>query len=299
MNCLNPIKIDTDEIEIYGTGKIFIPCGKCEVCRNSDSLSWRVRLLEEFYNSDNTMFVTLTYNDNVLPFELCYCDNKPIGFYPCVSKSDVQKFFKRFRFHYESYYKDKDIKMSYFLVSEYGPTTFRPHYHLIIFNFPVLSSIPEVNISKASQTIYDIWGKGFITCDLCNENRVAYCTKYMSCQSVIPDYLPKPFRLMSKGLGKSYLNNSNRIKWHKDGLNNFYPVGNLKYRLPRYYKDKIFCDDEKLMIYQLHVDNQEKKFINYHQDLSLHRKEVKNDIEAKKQFKRKYLSKTIKKRKDI
>lgn len=51
-----------------------------------------------------------------------------------VSRSDIQKFLKRLRnrlnFRYEH---QEDRKFRYFIASEYGPNTFRPHYHGILF----------------------------------------------------------------------------------------------------------------------------------------------------------------------
>lgn len=55
-------------------------------------------------------------------------------FIAIVSRSDIQKFLKRLRnrlkFRYEN---EKDRKFRYFIASEYGPKTFRPHYHGILF----------------------------------------------------------------------------------------------------------------------------------------------------------------------
>lgn len=298
MKCLSPIAINSEEYDIEGNGKIYLPCGKCEACRNSDAVSWRIRLKEEFYNAVNAYFVTLTYNDSKLPYTLLSGDDSPKYPVPFVCKSDVQKFLKRFRKKFEWYYKKKDIKLSYFLVSEYGPTTFRPHYHAIFFNLPVLSHIQEVQDSKITQAIYDIWSNGFVKVDVCNENRIAYCTKYMSCQTVIPDYFIKPFRLISKGIGISYLNKSERIVWHRKYLNNFYPDGSYKLRLPRYYKDKIFTDDEKDILKQL-------GFLRYYEDYH-YKKELRKDKKALKdyfqrieRYKRNYKVKNLKGRKDI
>lgn len=57
-----------------------------------------------------------------------------------LSKSDVQKFFKRLR-RYIEYDKERllsdlpseERKFRYYVCGEYGPTTLRPHYHGIIF----------------------------------------------------------------------------------------------------------------------------------------------------------------------
>lgn len=301
MKCLRPIFLDTDEIDIYPSGKLPIPCGKCEACRNDDSNQWRIRLKEHFYSSVNAIFITLTYNDDTLHFEQFTADNGRTIWHETFNKSDVQKFFKRFRKKFESYYKKQDEKFSYFLVSEYGPTYFRPHYHALLFNVPILSDIPEVQNFKITEEVYNLWGKGFVKVDACNEARICYCTKYMSCVTQIPSYLPKPFRLISKGIGKSYILNSRLMKWHKEALNCYYQDGQFKLKLPKYYKDKIFDEDEKQLIRQLYFikqeDNPEKVFHYSFEPGAI--RDLKDKQEKIKAFKRIYYKKSLKTRKDL
>lgn len=61
---------------------------------------------------------------------------------------------------------------------------------------------------------------------------------------------------MSKNpaIGSSYLSNRSVVDWHRRNLACFYPEGNLKKRLPRYLKDKIFDDAMKLEIRE-HIIN--------------------------------------------
>lgn len=54
----------------------------------------------------------------------------------CVSRSDIQKFLKRLRIKLKREVlkinpnaEEKEYTLRYFIVSEYGPETFRPHYH--------------------------------------------------------------------------------------------------------------------------------------------------------------------------
>lgn len=299
MKCLNPICI-TDcrdyEVETRYHGKIFLPCGKCEACRNSDAICWRVRLKEEFYSSRNAYFITLTYDDSKLNFARCKHESIDYGFFPIVNKPDIQKFFKRFRKIFSDYYKYQEEKFKYFLVSEYGPTTFRPHYHAILFNLPDLSVIPEVQLAKITKKLQEIWGNGFIKLDKCNENRIAYCTKYMACETIIPPYLPKPFRLISKGIGISYLDKEERIKWHKKDLNCYYPDGVYKLRLPRYYKDKIFSEDEKVMISQLN-SLRESEVDREHEHRMMTREDAQTFTTRIEKYKRDYKKKSLKNRK--
>lgn len=293
MKCINPISIvDNRDYETENNGRLYLPCGKCEACRNNDSLQWRIRLKEHFYNSENAYFVTLTYDDSFLNFEQCFDNGNFVGFFPVVCKQDIQKFIKRLR---KAFFTKK---ISYFLVSEYGPNTLRPHYHCILFNLPTLSPLPQINIAQLTKKIEKLWSKGFIKLDECNENRIGYCTKYMSCFTIIPSYLPKPFRLISKGIGKSYLQKYNRILWHKKNLNNYYPEGSFKYKLPRYYKDKIFSDDEKEMIYQLNQERVNNDLIQSFNQLT-DRLENKSFVVSQDKFKRDYKNKCLKQRKDL
>lgn len=300
MKCLNPIWIDSDEIDLYPSGKISVPCGKCEVCRNDDSLSWRIRLKEHFYSSENAYFVTLTYDDAHLPFDNITYEDGRTDYVPVVCKRDVQNFFKRFRFEFESYYKEKDFKFSYFLVSEYGPTFLRPHYHAILFNLPVLSSVDGVQDKQLCERIERLWNKGFIKIDKCNEARICYCTKYMSCQTYLPYYLPRPFRLISRYIGYSYLSKLDRINWHKEQLNCYYPDGIYKCKLPRYYRDKIFSDDEKIMISELMALRREKAEENLSKLSKEELQQISKDFaSAVIKYKRNYENKSVKKRKDL
>lgn len=50
--------------------------------------------------------------------------------FPVVSVQDVQKFVKRLR---QYFYNETSSTFRYYIASEYGPTTFRPHYHGVLF----------------------------------------------------------------------------------------------------------------------------------------------------------------------
>lgn len=119
-----------------------VPCGKCYVCRSRNQNSWYVRLKEEMKVATSCYFVTLTYSDDNIPR-----DENGV---PVVSSRDVQLFFKRLRSKLP-----KGQKIKYFLCSEYGPQTFRPHYHFILFDFP-----PEFGVLEC---IEKSWPNGFVT----------------------------------------------------------------------------------------------------------------------------------------
>lgn len=256
MKCLSPVKILNPDYEIKGFKGdkfIYVPCGKCESCIINDSSEWRIRLSEEFSNSFSAVFVTLTYNDSNLPYKEVSVSDVERKKLPCVSKSDCQKFFKRLRSrYYKEFPEYQNHKLRYFLVSEYGPTTLRPHYHCIIFNlFPPFKS-NTIEHKKVTDFISEIWTLGFVKVDHVNENRIGYVVKYMSCvlSDVYEKNLIKPFRLMSRkpGIGSSYFDKIDLISWHKDTLSNYYPKSDFKLRLPKYYKSHIFSKDEYALI---------------------------------------------------
>lgn len=105
--------------------EMYVPCGHCIECNRAKSNEWTFRLKCEFdiakANGGYAYFDTLTYNEDFLP---------KYGSFPCFCKSDVQKFFKRLRKACPS------LEFKYFVTSEYGGRTHRPHYHilLIVYN---------------------------------------------------------------------------------------------------------------------------------------------------------------------
>lgn len=96
-----------------------IPCGKCCGCRADWSTQWTARCMLESRKYSSNLFVTLTYNDDFIPFDLELC------------KKDYQDFFKRLRKWCASVDKPSP---RYRICGEYGERNGRPHFHAIIFN---------------------------------------------------------------------------------------------------------------------------------------------------------------------
>lgn len=95
-------------------------CGQCLPCRINKRREWASRIMLESKAHAKSCFVTLTYDDKHLPFT--------IEGRPTLRPEDVTLWLKRFR---------KSLcgrPIRYFLVGEYGDTTQRPHYHLVMFN---------------------------------------------------------------------------------------------------------------------------------------------------------------------
>lgn len=220
MQCVSPISIPRPD----GGGnadRLTVPCGRCAACMQRKREEWSYRLNQEWKVSKTSFFVTLTYAPETITKNASGVDS--------VHKEHIQKFLKRLRKNTGQ----TDIR--YYMSSEYGPRTFRPHYHIILFNV-----FDPDQIIKA-------WKLGFCRIDPVNEARINYVTKYCITKSRYPENANKVFSLMSRkpGIGANYI--ETHRQWHDDDPTRMYAVyqGGRKTTLPRYYKDKIYRKETK------------------------------------------------------
>ena len=118
---------------------------------------------------------------------------------PYICNRDLDLFLKRLR----SYYPDE--KLRYYAVSEYGPTSFRPHWHLLLFsNSERFSKTVCENVSKA-------WSYGRCDASLSRGFAAPYVASYVNSFVALPDFytqMPKvvrPKSFHSIGFTESYL----------------------------------------------------------------------------------------------
>ncbi len=121
-----------------------------------------------------------------------YTTNQFCFSYCC--KSDVQKFLKRLRRRLD--YDRKGLlssvdaesrKFRYFICSEYGPKTFRAHYHGLLF-FDDKRTADAVK----SCYLYESWrlcSPDNLDCSEVNSSAPTYVAKYVSCDSSLPPIL--------------------------------------------------------------------------------------------------------------
>jgi hypothetical protein len=111
--------------------------------------NWAKRLIAEYrLNPGDTWFCTITYDDEHLPVSFDDDDLPQVD----VSKRDVQLWFKRFRENYG----DRLGHIRYFIVSEFGENTLRPHYHAIIF------TENKCTTELLNEAILNTWNNGYI-----------------------------------------------------------------------------------------------------------------------------------------
>lgn len=184
--------------------------------------------------SITTYFVTLTYEDSYLPRT---DDGTPI-----VDVRDTQLFFKRLRKKMNVYFPGQKIR--YFLVSEYGPETLRPHYHLILFNLPIK------NPADAEKFLESVWSQGFVTVGEPTPKRLNYVAAYciQPKQQFKDKGLVPVFNTMSRnpGIGASYIDKYKEYHTGKNIKNDKVRDFNFReYRLPRYMRDRGYSDADK------------------------------------------------------
>lgn len=226
---------------------IQVPCGKCLECRIQHARTWADRCVLEAKNYKDNYFVTLTYDDEHLPAKNSLCPE------------DLQKFLKRLRKKFEG------TKIRFLACGEYGDVSFRPHYHLILFNCPLndlsyvfqmmengkmVNHLRPVNKGdlQYSKTIYDCWQhKGMISVAKFNYDTAAYVSQYVTkkCNpkneklyqelGIVPEFLRMSNR---PGIGADYFHTHDEVHYTghvivpSDGEAHVSSV-------PRYY-DKLF-----------------------------------------------------------
>ena len=125
------------------------------------------------------------------------CDNR----IPYCNTSDCQKFLKRLRFHSKDKFNEE---IRFYGVSEYGPRTYRPHWHLLLFfNSDELTS-------SIQQLVSESWSYGRTTCELSRGGSASYVASYVNSNVCLPSlYLQhKEIRarsLHSKGYGNNHV----------------------------------------------------------------------------------------------
>jgi len=210
--CLTPLSVK----EKLSGKTVAVPCGRCPVCVKRRASAWSFRLMQQEKISTSAVFLTLTYGDKKI-------QRSKNGFLS-LCKKDLQVFFKQLRKLHEPAFSKPPRKyvcpiapgkrrfffpgrIKYYAVGEYGSTTMRPHYHVILFN-------------ASQKLIQDAWSKfnhelgvyehlGGVHYGTVTGASVGYTLKYVSKEKRVPahsnDDRQPEFCLVSKGIGLNFL----------------------------------------------------------------------------------------------
>lgn len=234
MSCAFPIPVSVkDRFGVRST--LSVPCGRCMSCRITRQSQLDFLCQKELYDvykaGLGASFVTLTYDDDHLPFTVnigsygttvCHGVAEAVKLVekysslgvPCtmhntISRSDFQKFMKRLRINMKR--ANCNIPFKYISCGEYGDRFGRSHYHIVFLG---LSDV------LASQFLKDAWPFGMSDIGVLKPGGLRYVLKYCTKANTDPAVkalrkahnVEQPFLLHSIGLGKAW------IYAHKDEL---------------------------------------------------------------------------------
>lgn len=282
--CLQYLKLKTKHQQ--GLRYAYVPCGKCADCRKNMQDAWKFRLFSEFLDLKkkgwNVAFCTLTYDETSLPKipEECFKNPQKYRDIACFDRTTVREWIDSIRQYCKYHYKfTNGNNIRYFIASEYGSNTHRPHYHAML----AWPSSVSYNTMHALATHY--WNKGFLfprkpegdeKCK-CFEvigdasHALAYCSKY-ACKDIdfedeikdvelydnIRKYEEgtnerayarifkncKPFHIQSCSLGLEPIKNMSDDEKREVFVNGMAFVGDGNtYQVPIYIKNKILFNN--------------------------------------------------------
>lgn len=244
--CLQPTttRKDGSPLQVYWT------CGSCIECYKKRALEWCTRVGHELASYDDSIFVTLTYDDKKLVYDSL---GNPSYRY---DYTDFQDFMKRLR------QRIPNQRIRYFTSLEYGGKHGRLHFHAIIFNFhPSLQrrniSTPTV-LSPSGYQLYhssfleELWPHGFHSFSDASVETAYYIASYALSDSThvndMGEILSDKLKC-SQGIGLDF------FIVHMDTI--IAQAIHYKKTIPRYYRKKLLA----------HYPLQHKKMENLLTDL--------------------------------
>ena len=244
------------------TGELVqVPCGRCIGCRIDRAEGWAIRCLHESKLYEDNCFITLTYDNEHLPYG------------GTLVKEHLQKFFKKLR------RKFAGVRIRYYACGEYGENLQRPHYHVCLFNLTFDDLEPLAKGTNyglyTSETLEKIWAKGFCTVGEFTFETAAYtakyCVKKMNGEKakahytvLVPDTgelieIEPEFNVMSRGrrcptCKKQSCSNSTRglgAGWYEQYASDYFPSDEVIYsgkrkKPPRFYTELLKETDPEI-----------------------------------------------------
>lgn len=278
MACYSPIYLENPKYKFMPKTEYrynAVPCGRCVDCLESRRAEWTLRIEEELKQHIDAQFITLTYSDE----NLTYGEK-----WPTLYKPDFQAFMKRLRTNVDR--SDYPSKLRFYAIGEYGTTTLRPHYHVILFGLS--RRLIEQNIIEKS------WQLGHIHVGNVQRGSIHYVTKYHVNKGIYPPGSERGFALMSRrpAIGANYLKSNGHL--HNSIDKAYYQDGNYRKKLPRYYREKLFTKAQRKLIAEksekLAIEKMEEK-IAHHEKNNKDRNMYDLEIQKIKQHVRRYREK--------
>lgn len=128
---------------------LLLPCGQCLGCGKARAREWAFRCSLELQDHDSACWVTLTYDRHNLP--------------PTLSRIHLSEYLKRLRSRVSG------SQVRFFGCGEYGESSHRPHYHVILYGLPLDNKHVEA-----------AWPFGFARADPLTPAAISYVAGYCS-----------------------------------------------------------------------------------------------------------------------
>lgn len=233
------------------TEKLSIPCGTCFGCRAEYAQLWSVRCQHEAKLYESSLFLTLTYDDDHIPW------------HRGLELRDLQLFMKRLRKAFSGHVELPETPgrrpIRYFAAGEYGSQTARPHFHLLLFNL----SLPDYDGRARAfelDSLSKLWPHGGHEVDQFTPGRAAYVAGYAAKKisgklarkaAYTVEHPEKPgvfherrpefsTKSMRPGVGVWYFK-----RYRSDFQHGYVPLpGGQKLRIPRLYRQYLEDDPE-------------------------------------------------------
>lgn len=256
---------------VLDTRALFVPrkCERCIECKQQKARDWMIRLQEDIKTNTNAKFITLTFSNEGLTKALGeVMADKPTNWDMKGYELDNAIATKAVRMWNERHRKKYKKACRHWLITELGHQgTDNIHMHGIIWmNENMISGK-----GKKQQTIHwtdelaERWGYGWVwthkmegekKINYVNNRTVNYITKYVTKTDELYKHYT-PIILSSPGIGSNYTNTHAAIrnKYNGQQTRNYYRTENgYKMSLPKYWKNKIYNDEEREQLWMATLD---------------------------------------------
>lgn len=233
---------------VFDERTLYVPigCGKCIECMKQKKRNWQVRLLEEIKHDRTGKFVTLTFSEEALE---CLSKDVEIKNMDSIIENEIatlaiRRFLERWR-------KKHKKSVKHWLITELGHNgTERIHLHGIIFTNEI-------------EDIKNIWKYGHIWIgEYVNEKTINYIVKYCNkLDTQHKGYVPKI--MTSAGIGKKFIEriDSKINRFNGEETKEYYRTNDgLKLSLPIYYRNKIYTEEERQLLW-INKLNQQVRYV--------------------------------------
>lgn len=208
-----------------------VGCGKCPDCLRNKQKELALRLQYDLNSPRcfDSLFITLTYDDKHLEYDVVNEKTGEIYELPSVNKNTVQKYLKRVRKSLA--YDPLRTNLYYYLTGEYGASK-RPHYHAIIYLLG--ENTLKCSLHDALKNNWQLcdWSQLSDTKSFQSTKSIAsnmYVAKHQVKRCQGTEYQAPFFQLRSKGIGYEFFNNPKDVDFL---CRNMYLILDNKYKVP-------------------------------------------------------------------